>query len=113
MSGTRYRTGTVKLGADRVPAMIESDGGDFVLATDYGALAARVAELEAQAKELEQQRDDAEDALLAWIMEDYGQVALWHLHHAMNQWDDLVVRLHEKASKPWADLTPAPSEPPP
>jgi hypothetical protein len=92
--------------------LVESPVGSCVLASDYDALAARVAELEAQAKELEQQRDDAEDALLAWIMEDYGQVALWHLHHAMNQWDDLAVRLHLKAPS-LADLTPAPSEPPP
>jgi uncharacterized radical SAM superfamily protein len=78
------------------------------------ALAARVAELEAQAKELERERDDAEAALLAWIMEDYGSVALWHLHQAMRgRWDDLVMRLHEKASRLWADITPAPSGPPP
>jgi hypothetical protein len=76
-------------------------------------LAARVAELEAQAKQLERERDSAEFALLDSIRREYGSVALWHLHQAMHGlWDDLVMRLHEKASKPWAALTPAPSEPP-
>jgi hypothetical protein len=80
---------------------------DYTLAANMmHSLTERAVTAEARVSELEKQRDDAEAALLDLIRKEYGSVALWHLDLAMHGlWDDLVIRLHEKASRPWEDLT--------
>jgi hypothetical protein len=107
------------LGSTQFPGLVECVNGPCVASADYDALAARVAELEAQAKELEWERDAALMAMYSWgfAIRPLLTPAL-HIASPAQAWrvwltpdadhEGIPAKIREAAG-----ITPAPSSPPP